>query len=119
DRGDLRAAVRRPGLLDVVHLVDVLVTGDDVRRDQPLVARDVGQPQAADHVADRVDVRLAGPHLPVHLDDALVDLDPRRLEADVLDIRRPAGRDEHDLGLDLFGGSAFGTHVDAHAVLGD
>ena len=38
DRGDLGPAVRGPGLLDVVDLVDVRLAGDGVRRDDPLVA---------------------------------------------------------------------------------
>jgi hypothetical protein len=74
--------------------VDVLVPGDDVGGDEPLVGRGVGQEQAADDVADRVQVRLAGPHPAVDLDEAAVELGLRRFEADVLDIGRPARGDE-------------------------
>ena len=77
DRGDLGPAVGRARLADVVHLVDVGVAGDRVRRDDPLVRRGVGQPQAADDVADRVDVRLLRPHVAVDLDDPAVGLDLR------------------------------------------
>ena len=95
DRRDLGPAVRRPRLLDVVHRVGVLVAGDRVGGEDPLVARRVGEHQPADDVADRVQVRLARPHRPeVDLHEALVDLGLRRLEPDVLDVRRAAGRDE-------------------------
>ena len=101
DRGDLRPAVRRARLGGVVHLVDVGVAGDRVRGDEPLVRRRVGEPQAADDVADRVDVRLLRPHPAVDLDDAAVGLDLGRLEADVLDVGGAAGGDEHQLGAEL------------------
>ena len=119
DRGDLGPAVRRPRLPRVVHLVDVGVAGDRVRGDQALVGRGVGQPQAADHVADGVDVLLLGPHPPVDLDDATIDLDLGRLETDLLDVRGAAGRDEQDLGADLGGLLALGTDGQPDARLVD
>ena len=101
DRGDLRPAVGRPRLGRVVHVVDVGVAGDRVRGDDPLVGGRVGEPQAADHVADRVDVGLLGAHPAVDLDDAAVGLDLGRLEADVLDVGGAAGGDQHQLGAQL------------------
>ena len=117
DRRDLGAAVRRPRLLDVVDLVDVLLAGDHVGGDDALVARRVREHQPADGVADRVQMRLARPHPAVDLDEALLDLGLRRLEADLLDVRSPAGRDEHHLGPDLLLVLALRPDDDADPVL--
>src|SRR5690349_14292837 len=62
DRGDLGTAVRGSRLRVVVEVVDVRVAGDRVRRGDALVPGGVGEPQSADDVADRVDVRLTGAH---------------------------------------------------------
>ena len=64
----------------------------------PSWRRRVRQPQAADDVADRVDVRLLRAHVAVDLDDPAVRLDLRGLEADVLDVGGAAGRDQQELG---------------------
>ena len=119
DRGDLRPAVGRPRLLHVVDRVDVLVAGDRVGGDDALVAGGVGEHQAADEVADRVDVRLLRPHPAVDLDEAPVRLDLRRLEPDVLDVRGPAGRDEQLLGAELLALLALRPDLEADAVLRD
>src|SRR5215210_3008720 len=96
DGRDLRPAVRRSRLLDIVDLVDVLLARDRVRGDEPLVGRRVREPQPADHVADGVDVGLPRPHLPVDLDDAAIRLDLGRVEPDLLDVRRaPRGEEQH------------------------
>ena len=119
DRGDLRPAVGRPRLLHVVDRVDVLLAGDDVGRDDALVAGGVGEHEAADGVADRVEVRLARPHPAVDLDEPLLDLGLRRLEADLLDVRGPAGRDEHHLGPELLLLLALRPDLEADPVLRD
>ena len=46
DRGDLRPAVGRPRLLDVVDLVDIGIAGDRVGGDDPLVSGGVREPSA-------------------------------------------------------------------------
>src|SRR3990172_11799926 len=74
DRGDLRAAVRRTRLPDVVDRVDVHLAGDHVGRHQPLVGGRVGEQEPADDVADGVQVGLLRPHPPVDLDEAAVQL---------------------------------------------
>ena len=117
DGRDLGPAVGRPWLRVVVEVVDVGVAGDRVRGRQALVAGRVGQPQAADDVADRVDMRLLRAHPAVHLDDAPIGLDRRGLEADVLDVRGAAGRDEHHLGAELRRVLALGTDQQADAVV--
>ena len=99
--------------------MDIRVAGDRVDRDDPLVRRRVGQPQAADDVADRIDVRLAGPHLVVDLDDAPLDLGLRRLEPDILDVRGPAGRHEQRLRGDLLRGLALRADLEPDALLVD
>jgi hypothetical protein len=81
--------------------VDVLLAGDHMRGGEALVGRGVGQPQPADDVADRVDVRLLRAHPAIDLDDPAVGLDAGRLESDVLDVGGPARRDEHHLGAQL------------------
>src|SRR4051794_30293884 len=101
DRRDLRPAIRRSRLEDVVDRVDVTVAGDGVGGDDPLVARRVREHQAADDVADRIEVRIAGPHPAINLDDATLDLGLGRLEADLFHVGRPAGRDEEHLGPKL------------------
>ena len=88
-----------------------------VGRDEALVGRRVGQPQPADDVADRIDVRLLGPHPAVDLDDAAVGLDLGGLQADVLDVGGATGGDEHHLGPQLLRVLALGTDHDADAVL--
>ena len=113
DRRDLGPAVGRARLRVVVHLVDVGLARDRVGRGDPLVRRGVGEPQATDDVADRVDVRLLRPHVAVDLDDAAVGLDLRGLEPDVLDVGGAAGRDEHQLGAEL--GRLLALGADHHA----
>src|SRR4029079_14182196 len=101
DRRDLRPAVSGAGLRVVVHLVYVRLACDRVRRGDALVRGDVGEPQAADDVTDRLHVTLLRPHVTIHLDHSAVGLDLGRLEPDVLDVRGAAGRDEHHLGAQL------------------
>src|SRR3954454_6722522 len=54
DAGDLGAAVGRAGLIHVVDRVDVLLAGDHVRGDDPLVRGGVSKLKPADDVADGV-----------------------------------------------------------------
>src|SRR6185369_16845437 len=117
--GDLGPAVRRPRLLHVVDLVDVLLAGDDVGRDDALVAGGVGEHEASDSVANRVEVRLARPHPAVDLDEPLLDLGLGRLEADLLDVRGPASGDEHHLGPQLLLVLALRPDLEADPVLRD
>src|SRR5712671_4379895 len=117
DRGNLGPAVRRPRLLDVIDLVDILLTGDDMRGRDPLVGRGVGEHQPADDIPDRIHVRLLRPHPAVDLDETTVGLDLRRLEPDLLDVRRPAGSDEHQLRAELLRLLALGPDHQADAVL--
>jgi hypothetical protein len=79
----------------------------------------VCQPQPADDVADGVDVRLLRPHPAVDLDDPTVGLDLGRLEADVLDVGGPAGRDQDAVRGHLGGGPALGPDRQADPVLAD
>ena len=117
DRGDLRPRVGGARLVDVVHRVDVRVAGDRVDGREALVRRRVREPQAADDVADRVDVRLGRPHVPVDLDDPAGGPHAGGLEAQVLDVGRPAGRDEDAVGRDLARGRALGPDREADPVL--
>src|SRR5215210_8094117 len=119
DGRDLRPAVRRSRLLDIVDLVDVLLARDRVRGDEPLVGRRVREPQPADHVADGVDVGLPRPHLPVDLDDAAIRLDLGRVEPDLLDVRRAPRGDEQHLRPQLLLLLALGADHQADAVLLD
>src|SRR5581483_7624417 len=50
-------------------------------------------------------------------DEAPLDLDAGRFEADVLEVRLAPGRDEHRLGPDLLGLAALGADDDPDPVL--
>ena len=52
--------------------MDLGIARDRVRRDDPLVRRGVGEHQAADDVADGVEVGLPGAHVAIDLDEAAV-----------------------------------------------
>ena len=103
DRPNLRARVRGARLVYVVHRMDVPVARDRVDGREALMCSGVGKPQPADDIADRHHVRFGRPHVPVDFDDPLVDNDPGRLEAQVLDVRGAPCRDEQALGRDLPG----------------
>ena len=118
DRRDLGPAVGRPRLGVVVHGVDVGVADDRVDRGQALVGRRVGQPEPADDVADRPDVRLGGPHVAVDRDDPALHGDPRRLEAELLDVGGAPGRHQHAVGGDLLRLAAVGADHQADPVVG-
>ena len=116
DRRDLRPRVGRARHLEVVDLLG-LGAGDRVDRRDALVRGDVREQQAADDVADRVQVRLGGAHPAVDLDEALLDLGARRLEADVVRVRRAPGGHEHLLGAQLLGLLALLADHQADALL--
>jgi hypothetical protein len=88
-------------------------------RGQALVRSDVRQLQAADDVADRVQVRLGGAHPAVDLDEAALDLGPGRLDPDAVRVRRAARGDDHLLGAQLLGLLALATDHHAHAAVVD
>ena len=80
---------RRVGGARHLQVVDgvALGAGDRVDRGDALVGGHVREQQAADDVADGVEVRLGGAHARVDLDEALLDLGARRLEAHVIRVR--------------------------------
>ena len=116
DRRDLRPRVGRARHLEVVDVLG-LCAGDVADRRDALVRGHVREQQAADDVADRVQVRLGGAHPRVDLDEALLDLGARRLEADVVGVERATGGDEHLLGAELLGLLALLADHQAHALL--
>ena len=116
DRRDLRPRIGRARHLEVVDGLG-LCAGDRMNRGDALVRGHVREQQAADDVADRVEVRLRGAHPAVDLDEALLDLGARRLEADVVRVRRTAGGHEHLLGAQLLGLLALLADHQADATL--
>src|SRR5512132_2493754 len=98
DRRDLRIGEddARDGV--VVRLARLAV---DVRGDDPaLILADVGERPDAGHVADRPEA-VAGGEARVDRDPLRARLDPDRLEADAVDARPPAGRDEQPVAAQL------------------
>ena len=72
-------------------------------RDHAFHGGDVRQlRRAGHHIADRVDARLAGLLVLVHLDEAAVEFDLGVLEPDVFGVRLAADGDQQRLGFHLF-----------------
>ena len=108
----------RPRHLEVV---DRLGLGADDRRhrSQALVSGHVREPEAADDVADGVQVRFGGAHrLGVDQDDTAVDLGARGLQADVFDVGRAPGGDQHLVSLQLGRLLAVRADHERHATAG-
>ena len=101
DRGDLRPRVGGSRHLHVVDRLDLLA-GDGVHRRDALVRGDVRQPEAADDVADGVEVRVGRAHLAVDLDEARVERPPCVVSRpDVLGVGGAPGGHEQLLGAQL------------------
>ena len=91
----------------MVH--DAGQAGDILGDRDALVLGLVGEHRAGDDVADRPDAGDLGAEVVVGLDlAALVDLEPRLVEAEALGVGPAADRDEDDVGLDRLGRAALG-----------
>src|SRR5690606_17105805 len=92
DGRHLRAAIGAAGDVALVDGMDVLEARDLLDADHAFMARLVGEPGRAGEVADRVDALDAreAPFVGHHM--ALLDLDARFLEAEVLHIAGDADR---------------------------
>jgi hypothetical protein len=94
-----------------------LLPGGHFRRQLCLVGRLVRQHRLPDDVADRVDVRQVGAHLPVDLDEAAIaDLHAGLVGVDGLAVGRAADRDQHAVEL-RGGGNALAFEAGVQAVL--
>jgi hypothetical protein len=105
---------------DVV-VVDHAVTdaGDVLDHGDALVRRLVRQQRRLRAVADGVHVLRRRLQVVVHDDEAAVRLHARLVEADVLDDRRAADGDEHDVDARSLRLAVLRLHVQRHAVLAD
>ncbi|MPL73135.1 hypothetical protein SDC9_18928 [bioreactor metagenome] len=117
DRGDLRVAIGAAGDRAGLDRMGVLA-GDQLGHHHPLVGGLVSKPGRAGDVADRVKPRHAGAAELVDHHMGAIDLHPKRLEPEVLDIADDAdGRDHR---VELGGGGAlrvFEMRGDADARL--
>src|SRR5690606_23708575 len=99
DGRDLGVAVRHARDVRVVD-TPVRDPGDDLGGDDPLVRRLVREERRTGAVADRVHAGDVRPHEVVDDDEAVLGLDARLVEPDIVDDRRAADGDQHALGLD-------------------
>ena len=88
-------------------------------RDHALRRGDVRQlRRSRHHIADRIDARLAGALIFVHLDEAAIQLDLRVSKPDVIRDRLAAHRDQQRFRFDVLALAVGERDAHAHAVLG-
>src|SRR6185437_8941942 len=95
-RGYLRGAVGTTGHGLHVEL-DRRVASDHLGRHLAHGRGHASQHQLARHVTNRVDARHAGLHPLVHLDEAALDFDPERFQAQILAVGDEADRGEYPI----------------------
>src|ERR1019366_10075065 len=113
---DLRRAVRRPGHQPGVERVWI-APRDRLDGEDALVERLVRQLEASDDVPDGAHPGLTGPEHRIDGDDPAFDGDRRPLDADVLDVGRPAHGDEQHLGLEALLLTVLSGHGDRDTAL--
>src|SRR4051812_34487639 len=112
DGRDFRMTVRRVRDVAVVHLVDVLLAGEELGEHDALALTLVGEHRRTGDVADSVNALHRRLHPLVDLDEAAIgELHAELLDADVVDDWGAAGGDEHFLDLEIL---FLAGDVDAH-----
>ena len=101
DTRRFRVGERTPGDDAIIHLLLPKRHKGIAHSNPRLVRRDVRKEVAADHIANRQDIRRGGLEIGIHLDAFVVILHARRLQVQPLDIRLTPHRQDNLIGLKL------------------
>src|SRR5262249_8918448 len=115
DRCDLRISVDHVRDRVIVYVTGL--TGENFGDGDSLVLGLVCEHRSRDHVADGIDAGYVGRVAVVDLNAAaIVERNTDLLQAETVDVRHPADRDQHDISFDSFG-SAPGRRLDSRLEL--